>query len=39
MIKGFSRRAVENYGKFLDTWKDADPACPKLRMPGCDWPG
>jgi cytochrome c-type biogenesis protein CcmH/NrfG len=29
--QGDKERAVENYRKFLDLWKDADPGIPKVE--------
>jgi tetratricopeptide (TPR) repeat protein len=29
--KGMKEKARENYGKFLDLWKDADPGLPKVE--------
>ena len=29
--KGWKGKAIESYGKFLDLWKDADPAIPEIK--------
>ena len=31
MEKGWKRKAIEHYQKFLDLWKDADPAIAEIE--------
>jgi hypothetical protein len=35
--KGWEGKAIEEYEKFLDLWKDADPGIGRLRMAGRGW--